>query len=311
MSALFLLRTAYFFVFGTLLTLNARADNLTPEQREQAAKGFGMTLAQFDTFETQAVELQRAIEMVLKAPENASKFQATLKKAIANINTASKPVTTNGDNLPASFTDLVFSNQKVNPYSQSEQAMVTVLNTGFMGLATDNRIDQTVLMFAGLLLNTAPEILMPELQERAKVFPPTAADYIFYECVIDGIEENNYEMVGSRGNATFPSDAPQLPLTGSAGLLTLAHAKNPIYRLLAAQAAYRGVEPDEAKRLKFYSSYLNETDPYILGFVIKAIAWDKSPIAASVLETFEPAVQKTEDAKLISFFQEQTPRLKK
>ncbi len=100
----------------------------------------------------------------------------------------------------------------------------------------------------------------------------------------------------------------KVPLSRSVALLQLAQAKNPIYRLLAVKAA-GDVEHDKDKRLNFYSTYVGEADPHILSSVIDGVANTETPGAATVLQSLQPAVEKTGDAKLAAHLQNQILRL--
>jgi len=293
MKSNMLLRISWLLVITILLLSNGRGDAPSPE--EQQAKLRGLTLEQAHAIKKLGEDLESEYKLALQSLQGASQFQATLRKAIANIDAGSTPATTTGSNLPASFTDLYFPKQP-KAGSGAEGAM----KPGFMGLGANNFADQFTLLWAGRLINTAPEILMPILEERAKVFPPTAADYILYGAVNAGIDDNNYDLTPNGS----PTDPDQVSLSRSAGLLQFAHAKNPIYRLLAARAA-EFVEPDKDKRLNFYSAYLNETDPYILGAAVDAVANTKKPGAATLLQSFRPTVEKTGDTKLAARLQDQ------
>jgi hypothetical protein len=322
-----LLRVTGLLALAFLLLLNGRGDTPTQheqyakiyteqlEQDKQEAKLYGLALSELEEGKRRGLtpkqmlavkslepQLTNEYKMALKSPEGASQLRATLRKAIANIDAASTPVTPNGNNLPASFTVLFFPKQ--GPDNMAPLA--AVVNSGFMGLSPDNYLDQYTLRQAGLLINTAPEIVMPILQERAKVFPPTAADYILDLYLTVYMADNDYY----RTPQGSPTDSTLVPPSRCAGLLTMAQARNPIYRLLAAGEAYK-VETDETERLNFYSAYLNETDPYIMDLVINRVAETKTPAAISVLQSFQPAVQATGDAKLAARLQEQIQRLSK
>jgi hypothetical protein len=322
-----LLKVIGLLALASLPLLNGRGDALTPD--EQSAKVYGLTPEQLEHdkqeaklngltlsdleqgklsgFTPKLILLVRKLEpqltneysLALKSPEGASQLQATLRKALANIDAASTPVTAKGNNLPASFIDLVFPKQEESSSDFAVRSAV-IYSPGFMGLSSDNYVDQLTLEeWVWQLITNAPEILMPVLQERAKVFPPTAADYILCFSVEIGIDEaNDYHLTGVG-----------VPPSCSVGLLTMAQARNPIYRFIAvAEAEF--VEPDMTKRLNFYSRYVNETDPYILTLAINGVAETKAPTAKNVLQSFLPAVQKTGDAKLATRLQEQIQSLK-
>jgi hypothetical protein len=264
-----------------LLLSNGRAD--TPSSEEQHAKSRGLTLDQYNTLKKLGEELESEYKLALQSPQGASQFQATLRKAIADIDAKSTPVTTNGSNLPVSFTDRYF------PKHQGKD--VDQLKADPMGLGSNN-LDVYTLLWAGQLINTAPEILMPILQERAKFFPPTAADYILYDVIRTALDDNNYDLT-PHGS---PTDPNQVSPSRSAGLLQLAQAKNPIYRLLAAEAA-NYVEPDKNKRVNFYSAYLNETDPVIQTTAIKGVASTQTPSTTTVLQSFQTAAHQNGNAE--------------
>ncbi len=63
---------------------------------------------------------------------------------MANIDAAGKPVKTNGNNLPASFTDIFFPNGK-NLHTSD----VDCFHVGLMGLTQDNYVDQLTLVWRG------------------------------------------------------------------------------------------------------------------------------------------------------------------
>jgi hypothetical protein len=299
------LRAVGLLALAFLLSLNARADPTMPE--ESGAKFYGITVEQYKALVKHQEEIGREYDMALKSTEGVRKLQAIFRKAIANIDAASDPVTSDGNNLPASFTALFFPKQpKVDSNTLNVPVTVAMSKSGFMGLSPDNLLDQETILFAAGLTNTAPEILLPVLQERAHVFPPTAADYMLYGEIYDSLRDNNFDLVGADDTANL---GPQVPRSRSVGLLKLAQAKNPIYRLLAVRAAEM-VEPDETKRLNFYYAYLNETDLYILASAIDGVAKTTTPATISVLQSFQAAAQKNGNAKFADLIQEQIKRLK-
>ena len=176
-KALWLSALALFFL------PNALADAPSPEE-ERLAKSYGFTPEEFHAVIKRNEELTPDT-LAFKSPEGASRVQALLREAISNIDASSKPMVTKGNNLPASFTDLFFPKQRnVN----STPPFAAVLTSGFMGLKADNCLDQFTILWSMGLINTAPEILVPVLRERAEVFPPSAADYILFACVREGIK---------------------------------------------------------------------------------------------------------------------------
>ena len=279
-----------------LLLSNGRAD--TPSPEEQQAKLRGETLEQYHAIKNLGEQLTDEYAAALKSPAAASQFQAILRKAIANIDAVGTPATTVGNNLPVSFTNLYF------PKNQSKNA--AQMKAGSMGLSSDNRLDEYTLLWAGQLVNTAPEILMPILEERAKVFPPTATDYILYGTIRTALDDNNYDLT-SHGS---PTDPNQVSPSRSAGLLQLAQAKNPIYRLLAAEAADY-VEPDKNKRVNFYSTYLNETDPIIQTVAIKGVANTQTSSTPATLQSFQAAARQNGNAEGVDAAQKAIQRLQK
>jgi hypothetical protein len=288
MKSNILLSITWLLAMTILIFSNGRGD--APSLEDQRA-----------SIKNRSEELESEYKLALQSSQGASQLQTTLRKAISNIDAASTPVTTGNANLPASFTDLYFPKQP-KAGSGAEGAM----KPGFMGLGANNFSDQFTLLWAGRLINTAPEILMPILEERAKVFPPTAADYILYGAVSAAIDDNNYDLT-PHGS---PTDPTQVSLSRSAGLLQLAHAKNPIYRLLAARAGVF-VERDEAKRLNFYSAYLNESDPTIQTAAVTGLANAKTPAAVATLQSFQTAAQQHGNAQGAKAAEEAIQRINK
>jgi hypothetical protein len=281
------------------LLLNGRGDEPTPA--EQYAKMYKLNPEQLLALKKLEPQLTNQYDVALKSPEGAVQFLATLRKAMVNIDEASTPVKINGNTLPASFTDIFFP-KKEGPSSDPFERYNSVSKSGFMGLGPDNFVDQYTLSWAGRLIISAPDILMPVLQERAKMFHPTASDYILYASAI----EFAYAAAMSEDNG---DNLNQVSLSSSAGLLTMAQAKNPIYRLLAAQLLVF-LAPKDITLWKFYSAYLNETDPTILASIIEELGPVKNPASLNLLQSLQPAVQKTGDAKLEAYLQEQIKRLK-
>lgn len=127
------------------------------------------------------------------------------------------------------------------------------------------------------------------LWSRANELPPTKGDLIAYAVVSAAVRE-----------ATGDQSALE-------NWRPLMEAKNPIYRLLALEAA-RYAFPAEARslpsespktsdvvgaqRLGFYREYLRETDPLIVATVIDAVAKVGSPDARKTLE--EMRAQQTQ-----------------
>jgi hypothetical protein len=291
-----LIRVAWLLTVASFPFLNGYGD--TSSQEEQRAKAMGITPAQLNAIKERAEELGREYSAALKSPDAANQFQTIMRKAISNIDAASKPAITDGKKLPTSFTDHYFPKHQVKDANQTK--------ADDMGLSMDTYLDQYTLAWAGQLINTAPEVLMPILEERAKVFPPTAADYILYGTIRTALDDNNYDLT-PHGS---PTDPNQVSPTRSAGLLQLAQAKNPVYRLLAAEAADY-VEPDKNKRVNFYSAYLNETDPVIQTTAIKGVASTQTPATVGVLQSFQTAAHQNGNAEGADAAQKAIQRLSK
>lgn len=305
-----LLRVAELWALTFFLLPDAHADIPWRDEHENTQEQV-LSLKQF---EPQLANLRTEYRMALKSPEGASQFQATIRKAIANIDAASKPITAHGNNLPASFSDL-FRPQN----GGLDASKVDCYHVGVMGLSLSNYVDQVTLDWAAKLIISAPDILMPVLLERAKISPPTVADYILFGQITENIigqldDEDHDRHTGqvTAGNQVF--------LSSTAGLLTLAKGKNPIYRLLVAdmgvalcldrKSSHITELNAETTMLNLNSQFLNETDPIILSRVISGMAEFKTPAAVSLLQSFRPAVQKTEDANLEAHLQDQIQRLK-
>ncbi len=104
--------------------------------------------------------------------------------------------------------------------------------------------------------------------------------------------------------------------------MALAQGKNPIYRLLVAGfgmvlCTHFSSNPSEAemsnfknKTVSFYSVFLNEPDPIILGGAIDAIAGCKTPAATSLLQSFLTAAQKNGDTKRADLIRKAIQRIK-
>ena len=175
------LRTGGLLALALSLLLNVHADPAS-EQREHDAKRLGITLGQVDALTKRGEEIQREYILAVKSPADVGQFQAALRKAIANIDAASKSVP-NGNNLPTSFTDLFIP--KTGVALNSTEGAEDMMKPGFLGLSADTFLDQNSLVFVGEAINTAPEIIMPVILERAEKFPPTPADYILYESLYE------------------------------------------------------------------------------------------------------------------------------
>jgi hypothetical protein len=275
-------------VLSLSLLLNVHADSLS-DGREQTAKRLGISLAQVDSLMQCEEELQREYMLAVKSPAEVGPFQDALKKAIANIDATSIPVIPNGNNLPVSFVDQFVPKKGVEPFAT--KGLEEMMKPGFMGIPTDNIVDQYSLNLFDDVINTAPEIIMPILQERAEKFPPTPADYILYGFLHVGFEDNDIDTFGFDAHR---HDPPQVSLSHASGLLQMGHAKNPIYRLLAVQAANM-IEKDKAKLLNFYSACMNETDPFIRRCLIDGIAGVDSAQATDMLKELLAKTQKDGD----------------
>jgi hypothetical protein len=291
-----LLKANGLWAIAFLLLLNARGDE--PTRNEEYAKIYKLTPEQLLVLKNLEPELTNEYNMALKSPEGASQFQAVLRKAMLNIDAASIPIATNGEKLPASFVD-IFVSKHEGTFSDSIDRANGAFMPGFMGLGPNDYADQLTLNWGGQLTNSAPDIVMPLLKERANVFPPTATDYILYSTVTGFMlakEISDENLI-------------QAPLSSSAGLLTMAKARNPICRSMAARL-FRFWEPKDTTPSRFYAAYLNETDPIILAFIIDALGTDKGPDSITLLQSFEPAIQKTGDAKLEAHLKNQIQRQK-
>ena len=270
--SLYLLRANEFLVLAFLLLLQVPA-NAQSSENKRIADSFGIPQEQRKEILASMKAVADELQIAVDSPEKGNQFQAKLRKAIAYIDANSNQITTNGNKLPVSFTDLFFPNK-----SNTTDAGLDWVKSGFMGIKSDHFVDQYTLILAGFLIDKAPEILLPLLQERAKVSPPTAADYLLYGSVLTALDDNQ-EAFGVPG---------KVPLSRSVALLQLAQAQNPIYRLLAAKAAGY-VEHDNEKRLNFYSTYVGEADPHIVSSVIDSVSTEfvefKTPAAINILQS--------------------------
>jgi hypothetical protein len=172
---------------------------------------------------------------------------------------------------------------------------------GLLKLADQRRAD-AVRMLQGLAAisggiggNHLPSLM----EERANQLPPTEADLAIYSAVSRGIEEMN------------PStNRPYLELWKP-----LTESKNPIYRLLALEAAVRAIsadargistednrfnEVDAPAKVAFVQPFFAEEDPLILGRAVRVMGTLASPAAKTALERFRAAQHQAGNAELVA-----------
>jgi hypothetical protein len=294
-----LMKIAGLLVLGFFMLLDVQADAPSVDQQvaDLAAKQ-GITPEQLKSMAQHGKELEQEYQMATKSPDGISKLQATLRKAIANIDAASTPVTSDGNKLPASFMDLFYPKT-----SRVESPTFFMMKPGFMGLKADNLSDQqTLIGLVPTLTNTHPEILLPLLQERADTVPPTAADYLLYGAISEGLQDAPTDNLENKPD--------EVALPQGIGLLNLSHAKNPIYRLLGVHAA-EYVEANQTNRVNFYSAFLNEPDPTVQTSAVTGLAGTKTPATLGALQSLQAAAQRNGNAQGTKAAEEAIQRLNK
>lgn len=274
-----------------------------PSRAELArvADGFGVPSEQVVAVLTNKETLWRQFETLTSSPHTRSRAVQMLS-SIANALQSSQSVKTdsqaeqNGERLPGNRLKPFPSNP-----SDPDGPDVKVVRAGFMGLSSDKLPEQLFLNEAVQeLARLHPDLMVLLAKERAGVVPPTAADYIIFEAVCNGLAESPFLETAS-------STGPRKTLPGGAGVLDLADARNPIYRYMAARFA-SVAESDNTKLVKFYSSFLNETDPTIKITAIHALVYTRDPKVAGVLKEFEAKAKERGEAEVLKAIQQEIKR---
>lgn len=257
---------------------------------EQAANAMGVPKGQVLSILQRQQALSTDFKTTLQS-DNASQVVAKLLAMSDAVQGTPDPQNT-GQRLPDSFLKMLgFGNASV-PGLEVEGPGVKAAKAGFMGVSVEKLPEQQVLA-AGTreLAKMRPDLMTSLAQERAKTVPPTAADYILFNAIIEGLAESPF--MESTGN---DSEKPKTLPYGSE-LLALAKAPNPIYRLLAVRAAPRA-ETDKAKLVAFYSEFLNETDSFIQAAAVDGLATMRAPVALSALQSFEARARQQGNAEI-------------
>lgn len=190
---------------------------------------------------------------------------------------AGESLVAKGLKLPDSFVDMFFSKQS-DPETMPE---VQMQKAGFLGVPRELLYEQHVVFASTVgLFPVAPDMVVGLVKERGNTLPPTVADYILYRSIQLAVADD----VSLRNRKSISGRAPTPPY--AAGLLELATAANPIYRLLAVDLV-SSVEGDLNKQIAFFAGYINETDPRIRNTVIERLQSLEMPEADKVLRAFQ------------------------
>jgi hypothetical protein len=203
------------------------------------------------------------------------------------------PLAQTGDQrLPDSFLKMLGHGTSSVPGLEADGPSSKAAKAGFMDVSTDRLAEQRVLAAgARELAKVRPDLVTSLANERAKALPPTAADYILFNAITDGLAESPFLESTGRD-----SERPNtLPYGGE--LLALAKAPNPIYRLLAVRTA-RYAERDKAKLVGFYSQFLDEPDPFIQAAAVDGLAMLRASSALTALQSFEARARQKGNADL-------------
>lgn len=264
----------------------------TPSSREleQMADTMGVRKEQV----LLGLQRQQALWTDFKATLHSDNASQVVSKLLAMSNTVqgTPDAQNNGQRLPDSFLKMLGFGDSSVPGLEVEGPGVKAAKAGFMGLSVEKLPEQQVLAAgARELARMRPDLMTSLAQERAKAVSPSAADYILFNAIIEGLAESPF-MESTGNNSEKPKTLPY-----GSELLALAKAPNPIYRLLAVRTARRA-ETDKAKLAGFYSGFLNETDPFIQAAAVDGLAIMRATLALSALQSFETKARQQGNAEL-------------
>ena len=304
--------------------LSEQTEPTTQKQVQQPVKSMANNTPQPSAPSTQELEWaakamgipQDRVLLVLQRQEALSaKFQQVLKSddasqvvpmllGMADAVRGTPEAGGDGQQLPSSFLKMLgYDSSSVPGLSDVEGISVKSRKPGFMGLSVEKLPEQNVLATATVkLAKQRPDLLASLAAERAKNTVPTAADYILFNAIIDGLADSPFLV--STGDI---SEKPKALPYGSE-LLALANAPNPIYRLLAVRVA-SSAEADKAKLIGFYSGFLNETDPIIQQAAVDGLEGLQEPGALNVLRKFDAKAKQEGNADVSRAAQDAIRRL--
>lgn len=210
----------------------------------------------------------------------------------------------NGQRLPESFLAMLgYSADTVPGLAGADSPSLKSMKPGFAGVEVENMPEQHILATATQeLAKRRPDLLAMLAKERAKNAVPTAADYILFNAITDGLAASPF--LQSTGD---DSEEPKV-LPYGAELMELAQMPNPVYRLIAVRAA-RSAEPDAKKLVAFYSSFVRETEPAIQQAAIDGLEAVRDTSALDALRRFDADLKARGNADVRRTVEEAIRRL--
>lgn len=221
---------------------------------------------------------------ILKS-DNASDVVPMLSAMAAAVQ-GTTAVQSNGEQLPESFLAMLgLDAGNVPGLGSVDGPSAKAKKAGFMGVGVEKLPEQHILAAAVQeLAKRRPDLLTSLATERANSAVPTAADYILFNAIIDGLADSPF--LETTGDA---SEKPRTLPFGSE-LMAMARKPNPIYRLIAVRTASR-VETDAKGLVTFYSTFVAETDPTIQQAAIEGLEGVRDPAALDALRKFDTATK--------------------
>jgi hypothetical protein len=274
---------------------------LTKRELEKIAMAAGVAREQVLPFFQKQTELWRMFNEAIESPDKAVQIVPMMLKLADTLQAAepekakSSMVQKNGQQkLPDGFLKMRSNGSSSIPgVLEVESPEVKMMRAGFMGIDVEKLAEQHVLGRAvHELARLRPGHMVLIAKERAKVVPPTAADYIIYAFIFNGIAESPYLE-------SADSKQPRKTLPDSKALLDLSTAPNPIYRLLSAELAMV-VESEPAKLIEFYRTFLSENDPVIQTSAVWGLRSTRSSSAVATLQEFESGALRRGESTVAS-----------
>jgi hypothetical protein len=270
----------------------AKAPALAPSGRdlEQAAKAMGVPKDQVLAVLQRQEVLWSNFKTTLRS-DNASQVVPMLL-AMSDAVRGTPDAQAGGQRLPESFLKMLGHGNASVPGLELDNPDAKTAKAGFMGVNAEKLPEQQVLAAgARELAKVRPDLVTSLAQERAKTLPPTAADYILFNAITDGLAESPF-MESTGDDSEKPKTLPY-----GSELLALAKASNPIYRLLAVRTA-RYAEREKTKLIDFYSRFVSEPDPFIQAAAVDGLATLRASDALSALQGFEVKARQQGNTEL-------------
>ena len=252
--------------------------NSSAIENQPATPPLGSSVSAPSELEKREYEFAQNLPVLIRSEKGVEELKSLLHQASAVISKTATPITdplvVSGAKLPSNFLDLFI-------HPNNESPTVAMRKEGFMGIGEKQLYEQQMLgVVCRELTKARPDIVVSFVRGQADSLPPTAADYIIYGAVIEGVQESSHVGSTESGSGT-PKTLPQ-----GTPLLNLSQAKNPIYRMLSVKIA-PFVEIDDSKLAAFYSSFLNETDAAVQTAAVESLATTRAPNTANALQDFE------------------------